>query len=81
MNVETRNKWYGQRDKRADDYLYMSKYTDMCIGVRVSKSTITSYSTQIMLLLTCNMLARRFRKIIFDIPNSNCILPNSSNLI
>ena len=79
MNVETRNKWYGQRDKRADDYLYMSKYTDMCIGVRVSKSTITSYSTQIMLLLTCNMLARRFRKIIFDIPNSNCILPNSSN--
>jgi len=81
-----KDEWYQQRDDRTNRMEGIEKIDEISIGIIVSPSVEYDYSTQVMCLVTANILARWCRKIKFEIFPSDSLLPiqhgnNFKNLI
>ena len=74
----SKEEWYQSRDNRTNILSVDQSYQKSKIGIKVDPQVSSSFSIQLMTLVSCNIISRWCRNVTLDLPDCQTILPNQS---
>ena len=71
----TRDKWYEIRDDRTAR-IVTADFSNHAVGILLDPDCKDLFSHQCMTYMACNILSRWCRRLVMDLPDVECVLPN-----